>query len=265
MAQAKFREVTVAQSERLTPNLQRVWLEGEDLADFPENGSGDYFKLLFNAEGEAIQSVAELEALDGKPVLRTYTARKFDAKTGRLTVDFVRHVNNGHTGPASYWADHAKPGDRMVIRGPAVGKTIQTQADSLIFAADMTALPALSAMLEQLPADCVGTAIIEVLSEADQQTLKTPDNVDVHWVVNPEPSQANTVLSDAVKALAWPTGKVSVWAACEFSNMKLLRDYFKQDRTVPREHLYISSYWKAGNTEEQHKVVKRADAETQEA
>jgi NADPH-dependent ferric siderophore reductase len=43
--------------------------------------------------------------------------------------------------------------------------------------------------------------------------------------------------------------------------MRALRQYFRNDRDVEREFIYISSYWKNGVTEEGHKVIKREDAE----
>lgn len=265
MQPPKMRELTVTRSEQITPNMQRVWLQSADLNDFPEDSAGDYFKLLFNADGTAISSAAQLETLEGRPVLRTYTVRDFVVASKTLVVDFVRHESDGHSGPASTWACNAKAGDSIVMRGPATGKTINTHADYLIFAADMTAMPAMSAQLETLPSDAKGTAIIEVISEDDAVPLDAPEGIDVQWVVNETPAQANTVLSDAVKALDWPEGNVAAWAACEFSNMRLLREYFKKDRALPRENLYISSYWKIDNTEEQHKVAKRTDAETEGA
>jgi len=44
--------------------------------------------------------------------------------------------------------------------------------------------------------------------------------------------------------------------------MRALRQYFKQERGVAKTHLYISSYWKLDNSEDEHKVIKRQDAES---
>ncbi|PZO92929.1 MAG: NADPH-dependent ferric siderophore reductase, partial [Streptococcus pyogenes] len=57
-------------------------------------------------------------------------------------------------------------------------------------------------------------------------------------------------------------GQPAVWAACEFHSMRALRHYFKVDRPIPKTHLYISSYWKVDSTEDQHKIVKREDAQS---
>ncbi|WP_295798323.1 SIP domain-containing protein [uncultured Microbulbifer sp.] len=54
-------------------------------------------------------------------------------------------------------------------------------------------------------------------------------------------------------------GNPSVWCACEFTTMRHLRRYFRKEREVDAKLGYISSYWKHGLSEEQHKIVKRED------
>lgn len=256
-----FRALTVDDSQRLTPNMQRLWLSGESLGDFPMDVDGAYIKLLFDGEGQAIGDEAQLEALVSRPVMRTYTVRTYDPVKRQIIVDFVRHQHDGHSGPASAWAEHAKAGDRILIGGPGPAKRLQTDADWVFLAADMTALPALSANLEQLGAEAKGIAVIEVMSEQDVQSLTKPEGVELHWVINPTPGKPNTTLADAVRRQPWQAGQVSAWAACEFSNMRHIRQYFKQERDVGRDYLYVSSYWKMGSSEEEHKVVKRSDSE----
>lgn len=68
---------------------------------------------------------------------------------------------------------------------------------------------------------------------------------------------------DRVRQLEWLPGRPSIWVACEFSGMRELRRYFKEERRVARGDLYVSSYWKLGNSEDQHKVAKRVDSEAQ--
>jgi NADPH-dependent ferric siderophore reductase len=257
MAQAKFREVTVSVTRRLTENMHRISFQGEALADFPTDSAGGYFKLLFHPEtGAAIQAENELESLGTlKPTLRTYTVRTFDANTKTLVVDFVLHGELGDSGPASNWAVQCQVGDTIVIRGPAPAKMINTNADWLMFAGDMTALPAMAANLEQLPETAKGVAFIQINSPEDKQALKVPEGIQLVWV-----SQSDSLVETVAK-YPWPEGSVSVWAACEFISMRGLREYFKQTRQVSKDNLYISSYWKQGHTEEQHKIIKREDAE----
>jgi len=246
--------LVVSQSQRITPNMQRITLQGQDLAEFPTGHEGSYVKLLFPLTG------------DTNVIMRTYTIRKFNPVDLALDIDLVLHGELGkNSGPASTWAAQAIPGDAMQMFGPGKVKAASLAADWFLFAGDMTALPAISCQLEQLPADATGYVVIEINSEQDQQSLQKPEGLDILWVINPHPDRENTVLSDAVKALPWLPGTPSIWAACEFSNMRLLRAYFKKEKHVSRDQLYISSYWKMGQSEDKHKVIKKQDAITEDS
>lgn len=259
-------QLTVSQSQSLTPNMQRITLRGEDLAEFPTGNEGGYVKLLFPVAGQ--QSLPDAKAIDAgaKVIMRTYTVRNFRPDDSEIDIDLVLHGEGGvHSGPASSWAAQTKPGDTMLMYGPGKVKTVSPDAEWFLLAGDMTALPAISCQVERLPEDAQGYAIIEINSEQDQQSLNKPDGLEVIWVVNPHPDRENTVLSDAVKSFNWPEGRPSIWAACEFSNMRLLRNYFKKEKQVPRDRVYISSYWKIGQSEDKHKVIKKQDAIAEEA
>jgi len=40
----------------------------------------------------------------------------------------------------------------------------------------------------------------------------------------------------------------------------VLRHYFRNEKQVDKDNLYISSYWKEGTTEDGHKIIKQKDA-----
>lgn len=271
-------ELSVSQTRALTPNMQRITLQGDDLSAFPQGHEGGYIKLVFPMPNENQLPTAEaVEA--GAPVqLRTYTVRRFDVAAKTITIDLVlhgkgKHESNGNdegeqehghrhenSGPASNWASTAKVGDSILMYGPGKVKRVHANADWYLLAGDMTALPAISCNLETMAADARGFAVIEVQSEQDKQVLTKPKNIEVIWVINPQPEKENSLLSDAIKALPWSEGKPSIWAACEFSNMRRLRAYFKKEKQVARDELYVSSYWKIGQSEDKHKMTKRLDA-----
>jgi NADPH-dependent ferric siderophore reductase len=185
--------------------------------------------------------------------------RNFREQLNELDVDFFLH---GESGPASAWASRVQAGDTITLAGPGGKKLLDFSADWFVLAGDMTALPAISVNIEQLPDHARGYAVIEILHESDIQAFHTPDAFEVHWVINPAPEKENTLLLDKIKQLPWLEGCPSIWAASEFSTMRALRRYFKQEKNVDKKAVYVSSYWKCGLSEEQHKKVKRADAET---
>ena len=246
----KARELTVTAATQLTPNMRRLTLHGEDLASFPEDAAGAYFKLTFPGENPE------------RPVLRTYTVAQYRPAQNEIDVDFMLHSNPDGTagGVAAPWSLQAQPGDSMAIFGPGPATFINTEADWYLLAADMTALPALAANLGRLPADAKGYVVIEILADEDQQDLPLPAGMELVWVVNPHPGSDESPLYHAIRKLTWLEGQAAVWAACEFKTMKKNRAYFREDRGVEKSHLYISSYWKKGLQEEEHKVAKSEDA-----
>lgn len=253
--QRDFYLVTVTDSQQISPNIQRITLQGDSIAHFGEQSIGGYFKLIFTPQGDP-----ELSRLasNEKPALRTYTIRDFNSHTNQLTVDLVRHISSDPScGFAARWADNAQIGDTIHIAGPGKSQGPDWNSDWVYLVADMTALPAVAANLASLDSNAKGYAVIEITQNDDQQTLNAPAGVDIIWV---DASQGLS-LAEQVKAQPWLPGTCSVWCACEFETMRELRQYFRNEKQVGRERIYISSYWKNGVTEDGHKVIKREDAE----
>lgn len=240
----RFEVISTAQ---LTPNMRRVTLGGPAMAQFPPHQDGGYVKLM-------------LPGPDEKPLLRTYTIRR--QTTDALDIDFALHGDHGSGGPAVSWAQTVKPGETITVGGPGPAKPLAPGADWYLVAGDMTALPAIAVNLEALPANAVGDAVIEIQSEADRQDLPHPEGVTLHWLINPEPGHHPQKFETFVRALPWRKGRVYAWCAAEFETMRRVRAYLRQERGLGPDQLYISSYWKQGLGEDQHRVVKRADAET---
>ncbi|WP_160153553.1 siderophore-interacting protein [Microbulbifer sp. ALW1] len=238
----KSRELEVITSRRISPHMLRVTLGGPELQDFPKDQESAYVKLLFE-QGEG-----------KKPLMRTYTIRH--QRENEIDIDFVIHE---HPGPAGAWAQQAEPGQRIHVAGPGARKLINPDGDWLLFLGDMTALPAISVNLSLLPEDARGHAVIEIASESDRQELQAPSNLEIHWVVNRDARAPGVALQQQLRQISWLEGNPAIWCATEFSTMREMRQYFRSERPVAASHRYISSYWKSGLSEEQHKVLKRED------
>ena len=248
------KELVVTHTETITPNMQRLTLQGDALSQFPADCEGSYIKLLFNQDGGAtLQAMSE----DNRPLMRTYTIRRYHPEKCSIEVDFVRHVTQDpQCGFAARWAMTAQKGDTINIVGPGSISNLNTDADWFFMAADMTALPALSAKIRTLPEEAKGYAVISVISAADIQPLHAPAGMELIWLTEGQN------LADAARELEWLEGNAAVWCACEFDSMRALRQYFRNEKEVERENIYISSYWKQGVAEDGHKVIKREDAES---
>ena len=243
------RTLEVRSTEKLSPSMHRLALGGPGLTGFPEGNAGGYIKLMLPGAGE-------------RPVVRTYTIRR--QAPDALIVDFALHGGEA-AGPATRFALEAKVGDTVKVGGPGPAKPLPEDRDFYLVAGDMTALPAIAVNLETLDLKARGHVAIEVQSEADRQAIDAPAGVEIEWLVNPEPGLAPDLLCDALRRVERPAGRIAAWVACEFSSMRVLREYLRGELGLGGDDLYISSYWKHGLEETAHKLVKREDAEAQAA
>jgi NADPH-dependent ferric siderophore reductase len=188
-------------------------------------------------------------------VTRTYTVRGVDRSARRLAIDFVTH---GDAGLAAPWAATAKPGDRLVVTDPGAGYAPDPEVAWHVFAGDLSALPAISAALEFLPATARGVAHLEITDPADIVDVKTDAAIEVRWLVKPDPDDTG-FLARAVDPAGWPSfarepGSAQVFAHGERESIKAVRAVL---RDVPRERLSISGYWARGRTEDVFQAEKR--------
>lgn len=252
--------LAVESTEWLTPHLVRVVASGESLAQFADNGHTDaYVKLLFVDPALGLEPPYDLATLratlpaDQQPVVRTYTVRWVDRAARRLAIDFVTH---GDTGVAAVWAAKAQPGDRLVLSGPGGAYAPDPAVAWHVLAGDLSAVPAIAAALEALPADARGVAYLEVADPGDALELKRPEQVAVHWLVNTDPADV-TFLARALDGAEWPPAAgTQVFAHGERESVKAMRAVLR-DRGVARESISISAYWARGRTEDVFQAEKR--------
>jgi NADPH-dependent ferric siderophore reductase len=254
-----IRVLEVLRVEALTPHMRRIVLGGEEIAGF---GTGPNIKLIIPRPGSDPQW--PMSGPDGKaiwpaephrPATRTYSVRRFDPTRGELTVDFVLH---GDDGPASYWAARARPGDPIGVGGPG-GRSIMA-ADFYLFAGDHTALPAISHLLEALPADAKGEAFIEIPGPEEEQALRGPAGVRVTWLHrNGQGPGRTTLLEDAVRALPWPEARVCAWIGCESAAVRRIRAYVRDTRGLDRRSVMAIGYWRLGMSETDYNTAFRND------
>ncbi|UTM59513.1 siderophore-interacting protein [Photobacterium sp. CCB-ST2H9] len=252
---------TVSETFDISPNMRRIVLTGEDIRHLPADSAGQYVKLLFTPEGSTdLNTLTEGQ----RPVMRTYTISEFDTVQGRFSIDFVKHhhgdtVDQMQGGYASHWAIQAQAGDQISIGGPNSIQGLTEDYDWVFIIGDMTALPSVQLKAASLPADARGYVVLDLHSDADLPALKLPAGVEL--ILRTGDLQTAPSLAERVASLPWLTGKPAIWCACEFSNMRAIRQHLSQQPEFDRKSCYISSYWKAGVTEDGHKVIKRDDQE----
>ncbi|MEU0373529.1 siderophore-interacting protein [Streptomyces sp. NPDC006283] len=256
----KVHEAKVVRTERITPHMVRVVLGGEGLATFELGEFTDhYVKLIFPAEGVRHPEPFDMDRIRGElprdqwPANRTYTVRSWDAVHRELTIDFVVHGDEGLAGP---WAARAQVGETMRFLGPGGGYAPDPEADWHLLAGDESALPAIAAALERMPAGTTAHAFVEVDGPDDEQKIAAPDGVEITWL-HRGGRPVGEALVAAVTALDFPEGRVCAFVHGEAACVKDLRRLLRVERGIPRERLSISGYWRLGKTDEAWRAVKR--------
>ena len=291
--------VRVSRLQRLSPSFLRVTFSGPDMAEFATNGYDQRIKVMLPLPGRGLVDCpsgpdwyGEWRALpaDRQVPIRTYTIRALRPEAGEIDVDFVLH---GATGPASAWAEEATVGDDVVLVGPDArfdGPTggfewhPPADASCLLLVGDETAVPAICAIVETLPAGQRAHVLLEVPTAGDALNVAAPAGVQVTWLPRrPEdggtPATRGTLLTaaviDAVRELsdllaptpaadlddvdvdegilwevpeegALPHSGMYAWLAGEAGVVKGLRRHLVQEVGVDRRSVAFMGYWREG-------------------
>ena len=249
-----FREMEVVAAAHVTPRMRRVTLSGRDLARFSHDGI--HVRLLLPSRPGA-KVVWPVMAADGRqawpegerPVSRVYTIRRIDVAAGEIDIDFVLH--KGDDMPGAYCGATADPGMTVGMTGPGGGNL--RAASSYLFFGDETALPAISRLLEELPSGATAKSFIEIADDGERQNLPLRSGVELTWLSrHGRPAGTSTLLADALFALGPDAGgsDTYVWAGCEFSAARAIRDHLKRVVGLPKGRSLVTSYWRRGQAGE---------------
>ncbi|GGE53963.1 NADPH-dependent ferric siderophore reductase [Agaricicola taiwanensis] len=238
-----FRLMTVRHAMEIGPRMRRVTLHGENLSRYA-TASDLHVKLLLPPDGvqprwpslKADGTIAWPEG-EAKLAARKYTIRRIDVAAGEIDIDFVLH---DHGGPGSRFGARARPGDVIGMTGPG-GRSVG-EADFYLLAGDETALPAIARIMEMLPPEARGVAMIEVEEPGDEQLIETRANIDLRWLHR---SRGGSLARD-VPDIALPQAKSFAWVGAEFGAFRELRRHFRAGIGLPRDQHLVVSYWRRG-------------------
>ncbi|WP_232661571.1 siderophore-interacting protein [Pseudonocardia sp. TRM90224] len=257
----------VRRTERITPHMIRVVAGGSDLEAFPDTEFTDrYVKIVFPRPDVRYPEPFDLETIWSQlprgewPSTRTYTIRAFDVAAGEITIDFVHHGDEGLAGP---WAANARPGDVLRILGPGGAYAPDPAAAWHLMIGDESALPAIGAACERVPAGVPVLALLEVGDEAERQKISGPGDVDVRWLYRDR--TAPDQLLDAVRAAPFPDGDVHVFLHGEAGFVKNIRRHLIDERGIGRDRLSVSGYWRRGRDEDGWQADKAAERAAEQA
>ncbi|MGG7507915.1 siderophore-interacting protein [Plantibacter sp. YIM 135249] len=178
----------VRRIEQLSPTYRRFTFTGPEVERIADNRYDQRVKLIFPT---AVGGFDDLPLADDwytawralsderRNTMRTYTIREVRREDREFDIDIALH---GRLGPASTWAIDASIGDELVMNVPNASRPdaaggidwhAPAEVGQVLLVGDETALPAIAGILEKLPADALGIAVVEVPHEDDVVILST--------------------------------------------------------------------------------------------
>ena len=242
-----FRRLEVRRVDRIGPRMIGVTVGGPELEGFTVDLPAASVRLLLPSPGERELVMPTWNGneflLDdgGRPVIRTLTPRRTRTEALELDVEIVLHEG----GAASTWAEAAQPGDTVAVSGPGRGYAIDEAATGFVLAGDETAIPAISQLLEALPADRPVQVHVEVAEPTGRLALPDHPQASVEWHDLPAGAPPGDALVAAVQGAEIDPG-AQVWAAGEAAAVQRIRRHLFDDRGMPRSQATVRGYWKVG-------------------
>lgn len=224
----------------------RIAIQAQDLSSFREDAI--HFRLLLPPAGctspqwpQLAENGATLWPKGDKALHRpVYTTRSICHDSN--TMEFDLFVHDG--GRATNWARSARAGDQLAIIGPGGGGIPDTRR--ILIYADETALPAAARILETLPRDSTGTALLLADGGADcGYPVSAPPGISLRWI-NRATTPDNSPLATAALADLPDHCDHFLWFASEKSETKQVRETLRPagaDPKVDAATSYIAAYW----------------------
>ena len=241
--------MAVRRVERLGPHMVRVTVAGPELEGLTAEHPAASVRLLVPSPGSADLVVPswngnEFLLPDGRrPTIRTFTPRRIDPTALELDLETVIHDG----GLASAWAETARTGDPAAISGPGRGYAIDHDAPAFLLAGDETAIPAISQLLEMLPADRPVQVHIEVAHPDARLPLPDHPGATVEWCDLPPGAAAGDALVAAVRGADFGPD-TRTWVAGEAAAVQRIRRHLFDDRGMSRRQATVRGYWKQGRS-----------------
>jgi len=236
---------------KIAPRLVSVLVTGDELDGFTDAAPTSHLKLFLPPAGTSELLLPE-QGPDGqvwnhdeslRPVIRTYTPRRYDPAASTLEIQLVLHGE----GPASEWAERVAVGDQAAVGGPGGRFVLDEAAAHWWLAADESALPALGTLLEALPETVTAEVHIEVEDADDVIALPSGVKAAVTWHHRDGSGDFSAALWAAARSASFGSG-TKIWVACESGVMRDIRRHLTRERGIPLSQLVTRGYWRRGET-----------------
>ncbi len=243
----------------LTPAMIRVVLRlegGERL--LPSGHPDEWVRLAVPADDETPVVLPVLrengrwempEGADYSPN-RPYTVRRWYPETCEMVLDMVVHEG----GVAANWAMGAKVGDIVGICNPEGRFWLPKGSRWLLMLTDITGLPAVGRVLEELPEGFRVIVHVEVPSDADRQEIgeiiETVADLEISWHtchgLKPERPGYTELPRIAREIRQLPDGPGYIYIAGEAKAAAECRKHFRDTLGFDKRCIDAVGYWIEG-------------------
>jgi NADPH-dependent ferric siderophore reductase len=208
----------------LTPSVVRITFSA---AGFVSTGHGDEWVHVFLGEPGDHRN------------RRNYTIRAHRPDVDEVDVDVVLHERGLMAG----WARAARPGDELVWGDVAGSHAPPPETAWQLLVGDITALPAIGRIVEELPAGARAVVVAETYDPADRQEWETEGDVDVVWLHGSGEGRAPSIVGAAVLEFPEPDGAGYRWLAGETRVVRAVRRSMRHERALPTSQWSLTGYW----------------------
>lgn len=205
--------------------IKRVVFDVPQLADLQLPGVGD--------EAVGIDFPASTEG-------RNYSVRHRGPGANQITCDVVLHQR----GIASDWARCATIGDRVTLDHARSWYRPEPETDWQLLIADLSGLPALARILDELPGGTDASVIVEVTDEADLAYLPARSNVSLVTTIGTGNGHAPSRLTELARAHIHADGRGYCWFAGEAQASREVRKHLRADHGWVPDQYDIVGYWR---------------------
>jgi NADPH-dependent ferric siderophore reductase len=238
------RTVPVLRVEQITPQMRRVTFAGPEMEGFSLAGPAEKMKIYFPLPGQEKPIVPDfgVRPIEGqpRPIGRTYTPRAWRPDSLQIDIDFVLHGD----GPGAIWAREAEPGRFATLSSPTGTFLLDAPVERYVLGGDDAAVPAVSTILEALPASARADVYLEVDNAAEEQQIASRADVRITWLHRGK-DRPGKQLEAAMGAAALPQG-VRVFVASEAVAMRNIKRFLIGEGGLDRDQVYCQGYWKYG-------------------
>ena len=232
----------------MSPRLLRITLAGAELEGFAVDLPAASVRLLLPSPGVGAARDAGVERQRVPPAGREPSGDPdvhAAPRRSRRARARPRH-RRARSGAASQWAEAAAAGAEAAVSGPGRGYTIDADAPAFVLAGDETAIPAMSQLLEVLPAATPVQVYVEIAAPEARFDLAAPSARD----------------GRLARARGWRAGRrracsprsrdaeivpdAGSWVAGEAAGVQRIRRHLFEERGLTRAQATVRGYWKHG-------------------